>query len=340
MCFINGLTSSFPKNKVSQNQIIKLGEEIFSQNTLDFNKMSKVYKNSGVETRYLVNDLEWYKKEHSWKERNYLFKSHSLSLLKKCINETLKKTKKDVHEIGGIVIVNTTGILTPTLDAELINIFNFKNTIKRLPIFGFGCSGGVIGLSRAIDMQKNIKMPVLVCNVELCSLTFRPQVETKSNIVSTALFGDGAISYLLDENGFCKVEDTCEYTWKNTLNYMGWEIENDGLGVVFDKIIPGFVKNNLSKVILKFNKNKKVGYILHAGGMKILKAYDSIFKKHSSIKYAREILAKYGNVSSVSVLLVLELMIKKKLSGEFLMIALGPGFTLALSKIRLIKNVR
>ena len=73
MCFINGLTSSFPKNKVSQNQIIKLGEEIFSQNTLDFNKMSKVYKNSGVETRYLVNDLEWYKKEHSWKERNYLF---------------------------------------------------------------------------------------------------------------------------------------------------------------------------------------------------------------------------------------------------------------------------
>ncbi len=340
MCFISGLASHFPEYKVNQEEIINLGEELFAKNDLNFQKLSSVYSNSGVNTRYLVNSLDWYKEEHTWKERNFLFKKNALGLLENCVSETLEKANQKSKNIGGIIVVNSTGILTPTLDAELINLFDLNNSIRRLPIFGFGCAGGVMGLNRAIEMYKNIKMPVLVCNVELCSLTFRPQIVTKSNVISTALFGDGAASYLVGDSGYCEVNETFEYTWKNSLNFMGWEVENDGLAVVFDKVIPEFVKNNLSKIISSFNKDEDIGYILHGGGTKILKAYESIFNNHYSIMYAKKILERYGNVSSVSVLLALDLMVREKIKGKFLMIALGPGFSTALSKINLGNNDR
>ena len=106
--------------------------------------MLQVYENSGVKHRFIVNELGWYGKEHSWMERNNLFKKNAKELLINCIQKTCKIPKKP-NEIGGIVAVNTTGISTPTLDVDLINEFNFKNDIKRLPIFGYGCAGGVLG---------------------------------------------------------------------------------------------------------------------------------------------------------------------------------------------------
>ena len=190
-----------------------------------------------------------------------------------------------------------------------------------------------MGLNRALELYKSLKKPVLVCNVELCSLTFRPHAFSKENIVSTALFGDAACSYLIDEKGDCRVEDTMDFTWKDSLDLMGWRIEDDGLAVVFDKTIPKFISNNLPKVINSFYKKNNMGFILHPGGKKIINTYKEIFKNHKSIKISEEILAEYGNVSSVSVLLVLERMIKKKLYGSYIMAALGPGFSSGLAKV-------
>ena len=332
MTFISGLNSSFPSNKYNQKEIIAFSKSIFPKKT-DFLRMLKVYENAGVDFRYLVSKLEWYKKKHDWKETNHLFKENAINLLKKTITKTLKITKIKPQKIGAIIIVNTTGILTPTLDAEIINLFDFKNEIKRLPLFGFGCAGGVVGLNRALDVYKSLKKPVLVCNVELCSLTFRPHIFSKENIVSTALFGDAASSYLIDDKGDCKVEDTMDFTWKKTLNLMGWRVEDDGLAVVFDKTIPNFILNNLPKVIDSFGKKNITGFILHPGGKKIIDAYKKMFRNNKSIAISEEILSEYGNVSSVSVLLVLERMIKRNLNGNYIMAALGPGFTAGLSKI-------
>ncbi|MBD23051.1 MAG: hypothetical protein CL572_05260, partial [Alphaproteobacteria bacterium] len=215
------------------------------------------------------------------------------------------------------------------------NLFNFKNEILRLPIFGYGCAGGVLGLNRAVEIFKNLKKSVLVCNVELCSLTFRPQIYSKENIVSTALFGDGCVSYLVGENGDCQVLDSIEYTWKNTLSLMGWNVEIDGLSVVFDKIIPDFITKELPNVLKNFSRKNFDGYILHSGGMRIIEAYKKIFKNDKTIKESQKILSKFGNVSSVSVLLVLIEIIKKKYSGTFMMGALGPGFTAGLTSLKL-----
>ena len=335
MVSIIGLSSSFPENKVSQKEITKFGKSIFSKFGKDFDKMVSVYANSGVETRYIVNELEWYSREHSWKERNLLFKKNAINLLKDSIAKTFYKTKKKPNDIGAIVVVNSTGILTPSLDVELINQFDFDNNIKKLPIFGYGCAGGVLGLTRGLEIKRSIKKSVLVCNVELCSLTFRPQIFSKSNIVSTALFGDGAASYILDDIGNCEVIDCYEYLWKGTTHFMGWNVENDGLGVVFDKVIPEFIFNRLPDILKEYPPDCNSGYILHSGGMKIIQSYEKILNNCKYIKFSRDVLANFGNISSVSVILVLKKIIEENKKGNFYMIALGPGFTAGMSKLRI-----
>ena len=160
------------------------------------------------------------------------------------------------------MLINSTGISTPTIDAEIFNLFNFNNQVLRLPFFGYGCSGGVLGLNRAVEIYKNIKKPVLVCNVELCSLTFRPQIFSKENIVSSSLFGDGSISYIVTEGGNCKILNSMEHTWKDSLNLMGWGVEDDGLSVIFDKIIPEFIRKKLPQVVNEFPLKDFDGYVL------------------------------------------------------------------------------
>ena len=337
MVNISGLSYAFPENKVFQEEIKAVGRRLFSSKT-NFEKIAKVYDNSGVKTRFLVEELSWYIKEHNWPERNFLFKKNALCLLKKSISNTIEKTNVKPEEIGGIVFVNSTGIATPTIDAEIFNLFNFKNEIIRLPIFGYGCAGGVLGLNRAIEIFKSIKKPILVCNVELCSLTFRPQVFSKENIVSTALFGDGATSYLVGEDGNCEIDGMVEYTWKNSLNLMGWGVENDGLSVIFDKSIPEFIIKELPIVLSNFKIKNLHGYVLHSGGMKIIEAYKQIFKNNETIQESQRVLANFGNVSSVSVLIVLQKILKKNYTGNFLMSALGPGFTAGLSTLKISKN--
>jgi alkylresorcinol/alkylpyrone synthase len=337
MVAIKGLSFAFPENKVFQEEIKAVGRRLFSSK-IDFEKIEKVYDNSGVRTRFLVEELNWYMTEHNWSERNFLFKKNSLNLLKKSIDVTIQKTNIKPEQIGGIVFVNSTGIATPTIDAEIFNLFNFKNEIIRLPIFGYGCAGGVLGLNRAVEIFKSLKRPILVCNIELCSLTFRPQIFSKENIVSSALFGDGAFSYLVSNNGDCEVIGAMEYTWKNSLSLMGWAVENDGLSVIFDKVIPDFIIKELPAVLSNFQINKLDGYILHSGGMKIIEAYKKIFKNDLTIQESQRVLSNYGNVSSVSVLLVLKEILEKNFKGNFLMSALGPGFTAGLCKLKISKN--
>ena len=337
MTSIVGLSSAFPKYKVFQDYVKALGRKIFSSKT-NFKKMEKVYDNSGVKVRYLTNDLNWYMNEHNWSERNFLFKKNAIHLLKKSISQTFEKSNTRPEDIGGIVLINSTGISTPTIDAEIFNLFNFNNQVLRLPFFGYGCSGGVLGLNRAVEIYKNIKKPVLVCNVELCSLTFRPQIFSKENIVSSSLFGDGSISYIVTERGNCKILNSMEHTWKDSLNLMGWGVEDDGLSVIFDKIIPEFITKKLPQVVNKFPLKDLDGYVLHSGGMKIIDAYKKIFNNDPTIEVSQKILSEYGNVSSVSVLLVLKEMIKKKSNGIFLMSALGPGFTAGMTGLKICSN--
>ena len=144
----------------------------------------------------------------------------------------LDKSGISAEELGGIVTVSTTGIATPSLDALLIERMRLPRNLARLPIFGLGCAGGVIGLARAAEMASALPgKTVLMLVVELCTLSFRRGDEAKSNIVATALFGDGAAAALLRSgNDGPAIIATGEHTWPQSLDIMGWEVPMTGSG--------------------------------------------------------------------------------------------------------------
>src|SRR5262249_14313199 len=145
-------------------------------------------------------------------------------------------------------------IATPSLDAVLVNRLGLRSDVKRLPIFGFGCAGGVLGLSRAADLARlDPDANVLFLVVELCSLCFRVKDLTMANFISTALFADGAAAALISTQGDgVALGASGEHTWHDTLDIMGWDVENDGLQVRLSRDVPTLVKDHMRDVTRQF----------------------------------------------------------------------------------------
>ena len=156
-------------------------------------RLLPVFLNAGIETRYSCVPLDWYEHDHGWIDRNELYVEHSAALLEKAARRCLNQASMEPADIDGIVVASTTGVATPSLDAMLMERMDFRRDILRLPIFGLGCCGGVLGLARTARLARaapHEKLLFLV--VEPCALTFRRNDRSKSNIVATALFGDAA----------------------------------------------------------------------------------------------------------------------------------------------------
>jgi alkylresorcinol/alkylpyrone synthase len=207
---------------------------------------------------------------------------------------------------------------------------------RRLPLFGLGCAGGVIGLSRATDLAAaRPGQRVLLLVVELCSLTFRYGDNSNSNIVASALFGDGAAGILIDGMDDGPVlGDSGEHTWPDSLDVMGWHIQEDGLGVLFSRDIPNIVRREFWPIVDAFlacrqlRRHDLVGVICHPGGAKVMDALEEGFGGASeAMRVAREVLRDFGNMSAATVLFVLQRMLSNCRPGRYLLSALGPGFT-------------
>jgi alkylresorcinol/alkylpyrone synthase len=220
----------------------------------------------------------------------------------------------------------------------LVERMNLRRNIKRLPIFGLGCAGGVIGLARAADMAR--AMPgsnVLFLVVELCALTFRKDDFSKSNIVAAALFGDGAAGVILNGKGEGPaIGAGGEYTWPHSLDIMGWDVQEDGLKARFAQKIPSLVASDFRNIYLEFLKandlqaNDIDAYACHPGGAKVLDALEAALgMNNGGLEDSRAVLRDYGNMSAVTMLFVLHRMKDRLNSQRTLASALGPGFTCA-----------
>ena len=261
-------------------------------------------------------------------------------LLVNAAERALKRAGCAAEDIDLIVTVSTSGISTPSLDARLVNRLAFRHDVQRLPVFGLGCAGGVLGLSRAAALARaNPDARVLFLVVELCGLTFRPRDLSKSNIIATALFGDGAAAVVLGCRGGRNrpvVQCWGEHTWPDSLDVMGWHVEDDGLGVLFSRDIPALIRNCLRPVTDAFleragcSRKDLAGFICHPGGAKVIDALEESFDlDEGDLDDAREVLRCYGNMSASTVLFVLERVLNRGIGGRHLMSALGPGFTAA-----------
>lgn len=336
------LATAVPEVILGQDEVVSRAAEIFGTVEGGFYRLAPVYQNAAIERRHACTPIDWFLDEHGFAERNALFLENAVALLAEAASKALAQARLQPEDIDTIVTISSSGIATPGLEAMVMGKIPFRPDVQRLPVFGLGCAGGVLGLSRAAAMAQ--AMPegrVLLLVVELCSLTFRRQDRSKSNIVATALFGDGAAAAVVS----CREDDPGaaeaprlgpwgEHTWPDSLDVMGWDVADDGLKVVFSRDIPTLVQTELRPVLDAFFARHDIAladideFIPHPGGAKVLDALEDCFEiERGSLTHARDILRDYGNMSAVTVLFVLQAALAAKRPGRRLLTTLGPGFT-------------
>ena len=337
-----GLATAVPPHELQQEAVAAAAPKLFPDRGVELTRLLPVYVNAGIARRHSCLTLKEYETPVGWKDRNDLYLEHATTLLKAAAERCLYDAGLAAEEVDAIVVVSTTGIATPSLDARLMQHLAFRPDIERLPIFGLGCAGGVLGLGRAAALARaRPGANVLLLVVELCALTFRQGDHSNANIVATALFGDGAAAVLIcagetEGEGSPAIVHWGEHTWPNSLDVMGWSVENDGFGVVFSQDIPTIVRQQLGAAADAYlarwglSRSDIDGFVSHPGGAKVIRALEEVFElQRGSLTDARQVLRDYGNMSAASVLFVLDVARRRGLAGRYLLTALGPGFTAA-----------
>jgi alkylresorcinol/alkylpyrone synthase len=299
-----------------------------------------LYDNAGIEARFNCEPIDWYLEPHTWEDRTASFQKHALDLLEQV---TLKATEAAGVGLGAIdmLVANTvTGLAVPSLDAMLLNRLKLAPTMERLPIFGFGCGGGVAGLARATRLAHATEgAHVLFVSVDLCSLCLRINDPSAAMFVSGALFGDGAAGVLLHNtaggaSGGPRILAVGERCWYETEHIMGWDIKNDGFGIVLSAELPAFVRKSLLPALHEFldrhgfRLSEFDGFLFHPGGRKVLETVEEVLGlERKQLEHSWEVLRRYGNMSAATVLFVLERALRAGARGRHLLAALGPGFS-------------
>jgi alkylresorcinol/alkylpyrone synthase len=334
------LATAVPPHRLDQSNVVARVEQMFGRSP-DFERLVGVYANSGINCRYSVMPFEWFDEPHGWAERNRAYLAGALDLSERAAGRALDRAGIALDDIGGIVTVSTTGIATPSLDALLMERMGLPRTVQRLPVFGLGCAGGAVGLARAATLAASMPdKAVLLVVVELCTLQFRRDDYSRSNIVATALFGDGAAAAIVRCGGAGPaIAASGEYTWPDSRGIMGWDVADDGLKAIFSRDIPRLVAAELGPVADDFLARHgfvrgDIGrFVCHPGGPKVIEAYESVFGlRPGALVEARRSLADYGNMSAASVLFVLDRVLGAAREagaswGHALLMALGPGFS-------------
>ncbi|MEM7181043.1 MAG: 3-oxoacyl-[acyl-carrier-protein] synthase III C-terminal domain-containing protein [Spirochaetota bacterium] len=338
MAFLHAISTTTPENSIAQDKIKEFAAELFANTP--YTRLLPAFDNAKIAKRYALKDFAWYKKSASFAQKNEEFVNLAESLAKESIASVLQKAELDPKDIDIFLVVTSSGFVTPTLDARLIDIIGMKNSVLRLPVTGMGCAGGAYSLSRVIDFCKAYpEKKVLVTVVETCTLTFRSNDKTKANFIALSLFADGASSAIFSGQEVDNSIQLLSYQsqkWPNTLDVMGWEVEDDGLQVIFDRAIPSLIQKDYSKVYHSFLKKEGISpddlkhFLFHPGGAKVLQAFEEVMQKQEKDFYhAYKVLRDYGNMSSVTIFFVIADFLQTSFSAKQkgLMAAMGPGFS-------------
>jgi len=332
------LATAVPENVLRTHEVMREAETIFTERHGNFARMKPVFVNAGIECRYSVRPFAWFRQDQGWPERSAAYAEGAKQLFRRAAAAALDSASLAASCIDTIVMVSSTGIATPSIEAMVLHEMGFRDDVRRVPVFGLGCAGGVAGLSLAARLAEAAPGSlILAVTVELCTLAFRPDEETKSNIIATALFGDGAAACVVRAGtgrGLCEIEHCGEYTWPGTTDVMGWRIDPQGFGAIFSRSIPDLVSTQLKPAATAFLSRHGLGlddvecFTFHPGGAKVIAALEEAFDlKPGSLKDERAVLAAFGNMSAPTVLFVLERALAASNGTRRLIAALGPGFT-------------
>ncbi|MCW2120705.1 type III polyketide synthase [Flavobacterium sp. 7A] len=303
-------------------------------------KVKKIFEGANVDKRYSIMDPAEVFSLHSFEERNTIYAREMIVLGEKVLKKSLDKANWKPDTLDFIITVSCTGIMIPSLDAYLINKLGLRQDIVRLPVTEMGCVGGVSGIIYAKNFLKaNPNKRAAVITVESPTATFQLDDYSMANIVSAAIFGDGAACVLLssyeDENGPTVVDESMYHFYDNE-EMMGFELTNKGLKMILDVAVPDTIEIHFPAIIHPFLERNQLEIgdidhlVFHPGGKKIVTLVEGLFSElGKNIDDTKEVLRLYGNMSSSTVLYVLErIMEKKPKTGEKgVMLSFGPGFT-------------
>jgi alkylresorcinol/alkylpyrone synthase len=337
-CSLLSLATAVPPHVVAQADAKATARHAFIRKNL-FDKLSSVFDNAEIATRHLVAPLEWYERPHGWNDRNAVYLEAAEKLFVEAATAAIEKAGLTPDQIDGVVTVSTTGVATPSLEARVASRVGFREDIRRVPVFGLGCAGGVNGLSLAARLATaDPGSHWLFVTVETCSISIRLDSDDPAAVVATALFGDGAAAAVVTsgEHSLVRIAGSGETLFPDTLRIMGWDVEDPGLSVVFDRAIPPFIEQHLAATIdrmcarLGVARNEIDRFCCHPGGIKVIDAIETALElNQGELNLEREVLRDYGNMSAPTVIFVLDRLLKLGLPDKVMMTAFGPGFTCA-----------
>ncbi|GGD24051.1 type III polyketide synthase [Flavobacterium orientale] len=303
-------------------------------------KVTKIFEGAQVDRRYSIMEPEEVFTKTSFEARNQIYVREAIKLGQDVLQKALTQAKWQPEELDYIVTVSCTGIMIPSLDAYLINILGLRQDIVRLPVTEMGCVGGVSGMIYAKNFLKaNPHTKAAVITVESPTATLQLDDFSMANMVSAAIFGDGAACVLLSSHEADKgpiILDDSMYHFYDNEHMMGFELTNSGLKMVLDIEVPETISEHFPKFIHPFLAKNQLTihaidhFIFHPGGKKIVKTVEALFAESGkNIDDTKEVLRQYGNMSSATILYVLERFLNKNTqSGEKgLLLSFGPGFT-------------
>ncbi|WP_292892391.1 type III polyketide synthase [Nonlabens sp.] len=303
-------------------------------------KTIKIFEGAGVDKRYSIMDPIEVFTRTSFQERNDIYKREVVPLAQTAIEKALKKASWNAQDLDYIITVSCTGIMIPSIDAYLINSMGMRQDIVRLPVTEMGCVAGISGLIYAENfLRANPNKKAAVLAIEAPTATFQLDDFSMANMVSAAIFGDGCACVLLSS---CKedkgpvIKSHEMYHFPDATHMMGFDLVNSGLQMVLDKSVPETIASHFPAIIHPFLEKNELTIedidhlIFHPGGKKIVQTVEELFHKlGKNIDDTKEVLRIYGNMSSATVLFVLERFMCRELNkgSKGLMLSFGPGFT-------------
>ena len=303
-------------------------------------KVKKIFEGAAVDKRYSIMEPVEVFTATSFEEKNDIYVREVIKLGEKTLQNALTKANWQPQSLDYIITVSCTGIMIPSLDAYLINSMKLRSDIVRLPVTEMGCAAGISGIIYAKNfLRANPNKRAAVIAVEAPTATFQLDDYSMPNIVSAAIFGDGAACCLLssyEEDMGPEVLDEQMYHFYDAEHMMGFKLTNGGLKMILDIEVPATIASHFDAIIHPFLEKNKLDIaaidhlIFHPGGKKIINTVEELFSGlGKNIDSTKEVLRLYGNMSSATVLYVLEEIMDKgvKPGDKGVMLSFGPGFS-------------
>lgn len=346
---IASAVSALPAHYYPQKTLIEAFRKYWGPKIDRFDVLERLHAATQVDGRYLAFPLESYPLP-SWGDANNKWINATLELGAEAIEKALAQAGVPKQEIGAFFFVSITGIASPSIEARLINRMGLNPRMKRIPIFGLGCVAGAAGIARAADYVRAFPKEVaLLLSVELCSLTIQPDDLSVANLISSGLFGDGAAAVVIAGSEYKttagpQIVATRSVFYPETEYVMGWDISEKGFQIVLSRDVPEVVLSHLGRDVDEFlqehalKRDDIATWIIHTGGPKVLEATEkALGLAGDALAASWACLRKTGNLSSASVLFVLEEIMQNRRpepKSWSVLAAMGPGFCSELVLLR------